>query len=331
VISRLIHFTFGIFLLPWLLFSLLVPSCCYAQLQGDIQTDSVDPLAAKALILTDSLRTILESPSIPYPPAWELPSIDATPKIENAVSPGIPKRLLLDQKALWTSPLHISANDAVWLIPFVAATGTLIATDRSSSGGLSNTEDQIEISHAASQFGAAYTSIGTAGSFYLAGKLFHNQKARETGILGMEALIDSSIVGFAMKVAFGRERPYDGTGEGRFWKGGSSFPSGHSLSAWSLAVVVADEYSDHKLIGVGAYGLATMVGVSRFTARNHFPSDVLVGSVLGGLIGRYVYHAHHDLRSEQFKSGVVHHLIPTAITPFETKRANYAVSLKWNL
>jgi membrane-associated phospholipid phosphatase len=38
------------------------------------------------------------------------------------------------------------------------------------------------------------------------------------------------------------------------------------------------------------YGGATTVSVSRVLAREHFPSDVLVGSTFGWLIGGYVLH-----------------------------------------
>ena len=38
------------------------------------------------------------------------------------------------------------------------------------------------------------------------------------------------------------------------------------------------------------YSLATTVSASRVIARQHFPSDVVVGSVFGYLIGGYVVH-----------------------------------------
>ena len=41
-------------------------------------------------------------------------------------------------------------------------------------------------------------------------------------------------------------------------------------------------------------GTASAVSISRITARKHFPSDVVVGGVLGWLVGREVYNRHHD-------------------------------------
>src|SRR5262249_61019831 len=110
--------------------------------------------------------------------------------------------------------------------------------------------------------------------------------------LGSEALIHSAIVVTGLKLATGRKRPDQGRGDGRFWGGGTSFPSGHAIGIWSLATVLAEEYRDRPAWRIGAYGLATVGSLSRVTGRNHFPSDVLIGSTLGYLIGRYVVRHH---------------------------------------
>jgi hypothetical protein len=43
-----------------------------------------------------------------------------------------------------------------------------------------------------------------------------------------------------------------------------------------------------------AYGLASLVDISRVRARQHFPSDVLVGTVIGNLVAQNIYSRHHD-------------------------------------
>ena len=119
-----------------------------------------------------------------------------------------------------------------------------------------------------------FVTTGVAGGMWAVGRLTHNDRLAETGRLASEALIDSTIVTQASKFAFGRLRPAEGDGEGRFFKGGRSFFSGHSSASWSLASVVACEYDDHPLAVVGAYGLASAVSLSRYTSRRHFLSDV---------------------------------------------------------
>ena len=324
----LIRIVYPLFLL---LFSLSAP-ISYAQPQSLTPEDSDAILREKAILLSDSLNPLLLGPSIPEPSDLGIESGKASAnKTGQAPNPNFLRNLLLDQKAIWSSPLHISKHDAVWLIPFAAATGALIATDQSASGAIKNSQNLISVSSDISKIGAGYSTFGTAGVFFLTGSLLHNQRARETGILATEALIDSSIVGFVLKYAFGRERPDQGNGQGLFWQGGVSFPSGHAITIWSLAVVIAEEYPDHKIVGVSAYSIATLVSVARYTSYNHFPSDALVGSVLGGLIGHYVYHTHHDRDYGAAKPSLKSHLFPTTISPYASRTGDYAVMLRWGL
>lgn len=203
------------------------------------------------------------------------------------------KNILKDQKAIWTSPVHVHADDAIWLVPLGVATGGLIATDRRTGDAMARHDGPLNASRIISYAGALYSTATVAGSFYLVGRATNNYRARETGLLSAEALIDSVIVSSALKGITQRARPRDGKDRSRFFVGGSSFPSGHSIHAWSVATVIANEYHDHLAIQIAAYGIAGAVSVSRFTGQKHYLSDILVGSALGYGIGRYVYHAHH--------------------------------------
>ena len=202
------------------------------------------------------------------------------------------KHIAGDQKSIWTSPFHLRLRDANWLVPLAGLAAALVATDSATSRSLSNSPSRMSQSRTFSNMGAA-SLIGAAGGLYLLGKLRHNEHMRETGVLSGEAVIDSYLAGMAVKAAASRERPYVGNAEGRFWKGGNSFPSEHAAAAWSTAGVLAHEYPG-PLTKLFAYGLASAISASRVTGREHFPSDVLVGSVLGYLIAQHVYHAHHN-------------------------------------
>ena len=186
-----------------------------------------------------------------------------------------------------------SGRDARWLAPLGLGTAALIATDRSTGDEIGESHKQLNVSRIVSYAGSGYGAGGVAVTFYLVGRATHNDRARETGLLGAEALIDSAIVVTALKEITQRRRPTAAKARSDFFDGGSSFPSGHSIEAWSLATVIANEYHDHRLVQITAYGIAGAVSVARFTGHNHYLSDVLVGSAMGYGIGRYVYHAHH--------------------------------------
>ncbi len=225
------------------------------------------------------------------------------PKTENPAEPeahgtrvhwqDLPKNILRDEKAIWTSPLHINRENAKWWLIFGGATAALIAADRKMSNGLPNTRAQISASRWASRLGADYSIYPLAATFYIAGKVGDNPRARDTSRIGIEALADAEIAVNIVKVITQRPRPTEKDGHGRFWDGGDSFPSGHTIKSWALARVVALEFNRPRIIPVLAYGLATTVSVSRFAGRKHFASDALVGGAMGWFIGDYVYRKHH--------------------------------------
>ncbi|HYJ47509.1 MAG TPA: phosphatase PAP2 family protein [Pyrinomonadaceae bacterium] len=221
------------------------------------------------------------------------PSPSPVPQAQPAPERQFFKNILRDQRAIWTSPFHLSRDDAKWLLPLGLSTAALVATDRYTAGALDENQSRLNVSRDLSYPGSIYGAGGVAAAFYLAGHAAHNARARETGLLGAEALIDSGIVSVALKSASQRPRPRVDDASGEFYDRGNSFPSGHALSAWSLATVIANEYRDRRLVQFTAYGLASVVSIARFTGRNHFLSDALVGSAVGYGIGRYVYRTHH--------------------------------------
>ncbi|MGH9580872.1 MAG: capsule assembly Wzi family protein, partial [Terriglobales bacterium] len=202
------------------------------------------------------------------------------------------RNILLDQKAIWTSPLRLRDRDVNWFLPFVAVSAGLIGGDTGIEDHLPDSPSVIRRSRDFSNYGTAAFLAG-AGGFYLWGRATHNDHMRETGLLSGEALINSFLVTSAMKGITQRQRPFEGDGKGRFWEGGSSFPSEHAAAAWSVASVIAHEYPG-PLTQILAYGAASAVSATRVTGRKHFASDVFIGSALGWYIGRQVYRAHHD-------------------------------------
>ena len=213
------------------------------------------------------------------------------------------KDIALDQAGIWTSPLRLESKDALWLLPFAGATALAIHYDPRAQQELGIDKSRIDASNTISAFGSTYATIGAGSTVYLIGRLTHNDHLSETGRLGTEAVIDASLVAEALKLATNRERPDEGNGTGGFWPHGTrtfsdSFPSGHAIGSWALARVIAAEYPN-KPTQIGVYAFATAISVSRVTSLKHFPSDALVGSVLGYLIGGYVvrHHAGQDFDS----------------------------------
>jgi membrane-associated phospholipid phosphatase len=211
----------------------------------------------------------------------------------------LPKYILQDQKAIWTSPFHTSKDNAKFWAIFGGATVALIATDKWTVKQLPNSSSQVSVSTWGSRFGAAYTLIPVGAGFYFIGTATHDERFRETGLIAFETLIDTSLVVEAMKLVADRARPFEANGKGRFeaspggrWSSG--FPSGHAISTWALASVIAHQYPHHRIVPILAYGLASTVVFARVGARQHFPGDVVAGSAMGWFIGDFVYGKRHN-------------------------------------
>jgi len=208
----------------------------------------------------------------------------------------VPLNLLKDQGMIWSSPVRIRDKDLKYLVPLGIGVTLAIATDHEAMTEVVSQNPSFNNTATNASNVLVSPFIAAPVVMYAAGHFGNNEHARETGILGGEALIDSLIVEQGMKLIFLRERPAVNDAKGKFFQTSvgvdGSFPSNHSMLAWSSAAVLTDEYPG-KWKALGIYGVATGVSLTRVLGQQHFPSDVLVGSAFGWMIGHYVYKKHH--------------------------------------
>lgn len=100
----------------------------------------------------------------------------------------------------------------------------------------------------------------------------------------------AGIMTLLMKQIFRAERPYDPNVK-------TSFPSGHTSSAFSFASAVAMEHEWYW--GASAYALATFVGASRINDHQHHFRDVLAGATLGLSYGMAIYYRMNEEQNGQ--------------------------------
>ena len=233
------------------------------------------------------------SAALPDAPAPQTPSPDDV-TIRN-----LPRNLLHDQWTIWSGPSHIRTRDLKWLLPLAAATGIAFATDQ-------HTMTQV-VSHDPS-FNQASTNtsnvliggwIAVPVAVYGFGLSRQDEHARQAGILTGESMVDGVVFDELLKLIFLRERPTVDNARGHFFLtsagANGSFASEHSILAWSAASALAAEYPAHWT-QFALYSAATGVSLTRMMGQQHFPSDVLVGSSIGWLIGHNVVRHHHKSR-----------------------------------
>src|SRR5262249_54956799 len=123
-----------------------------------------------------------------------------------------------------------------------------------------------------------------------------------TGLLILKSELLMLAITFPMKHIIGTERPdsYQAGLEGvpleerkKDAENFLSMPSGHTSAAFVAATIVYREYRYlSPWYGIGAYTLATTVGVYRMINDRHWQSDVLVGAGIGMLSANIVYATH---------------------------------------
>lgn len=219
------------------------------------------------------------------------------------------REFLDDVGKVWTSPLRLKDKHVGPLIALAASTAFLIAADeniRHTMKGYANEHAWVgDVSPVITEMGSV-GALATAGTFFAAGLVLKDAKARDTGYLAASAMVQVALVNNVLKGLAGRQRPFyaDGidhwSGPVAFFKrfdkdaGGRylSFPSGHTATAFALATVVARQYRHPSWVPIVAYGVAAGVGISRMPLDLHWASDILVGAVLGHLVARLVVNNH---------------------------------------
>jgi undecaprenyl-diphosphatase len=126
--------------------------------------------------------------------------------------------------------------------------------------------------------------VGLAGALALLG----GRRGRRAAVTGLLAVgVNSAVVNLPMKFAGRRARP-DREGAGvpadrwRPMPTSTSFPSGHSASAFAFAGAVSAVV---PALTVPLRALATAVAYSRVHTGVHYPGDVLAGTLVGATIG----------------------------------------------
>jgi hypothetical protein len=250
-------------------------------------------LAALVVVATAAGAHAQAWPPAPYVPDAPQPQAQAG---EPVTLRATPRNFVKDQGAIWTSPVRIRENDLKYLIPLGLATAAALTADHQAMSEV--VSQNPDFNHKNVQVSNVLTGglLGAPAALFAVGQFDGNPHARETGILAGEAVLDGLVVEQGIKLMTWRERPSVDDARGAFFQSSagvdSSFPSSHSLLVWSSAAVLAEEYPSWWM-QTSVYTLATGVSLTRVLGQQHFPSDVLVGSALGWMVGHYVYKKHH--------------------------------------
>ena len=207
--------------------------------------------------------------------------------------------VVLDVKEVFTAPARWETRDWLVLGGLVAGIGTVAVFDEDIERAIrTHRNDTLTtIFDNVQPLGNEY-AIGVIGTFYIAGEIFKDPRAKNTALDAISAsAIASGIIDNALKYVVGRGRPTDNQGAYNFqpFSGRDSFASGHATEAFALASVISEHYNT-PWVQFTSYGLASMVGYARLNNNRHWPSDVLAGAVIGTFVGKTVVHFNQNHR-----------------------------------
>ncbi len=235
-----------------------------------------------------------------------------------AENPGLISITGEDIKTTFTAPATWDSQDwktAGWAT--LAVVGTAVVADRpvrdymcrlSQMSTCPGAGPNSEVTNAPlttiENFGQTY-ALGVMGGFYLAGAITDNEKSMTVGQDLVAASVSSALVNQSIKVLANRSRPRDNQGNNDFMgyvglNNNSSFPSGHTTEAFTLASVIASHY-DETWVSVASYGTAGLVGVARMYHDAHWASDVVASAFIGTYIGKLVVKHNRDMRNNSTK------------------------------
>ena len=222
--------------------------------------------------------------------------------------------MLEDQGKLWTSPMRAQKKNLIFWIPVLTATTVTAFYDEaiySAFKDFQDTHDWVsDISPVITWGGENVFVLSVGGLFYLSGVLSKKDKAKQTGLIALQTWVHAGLIVQVGKLLTGRQRPSFENGKDK-WHGFpaslnrfngepsskyDAFPSGHTIEAWALATIIAEQYKNIKIVPILSYSLATGVGLSRITEDAHWLSDVILGAALGYSIGKFMVRERKDTR-----------------------------------
>jgi len=198
---------------------------------------------------------------------------------------GITSLVLEQQVKPWT-PNEIALLNRNTINPF----------DRSATNKFSVTANQI----------SDMTLLGTAAvtGLLIIGTKPMRQDIKTLGIMYLETLLLVNGVQYSVKNITQRTRPYGynstvAVAEKLDLTTKQSFFSAHAANAFATAVFAGEIFQQYfpysrlkSVVWVGSLGLATATSVLRYEGGKHYPSDLLVGTAFGSLVGWGIPYLH---------------------------------------
>ncbi|UII74781.1 phosphatase PAP2 family protein [Flagellimonas sp. HMM57] len=186
----------------------------------------------------------------------------------------------------YTRPLHWQGKQWATFAGVIGGTGAVYLIDEPASDYLSDQGEDIPkfLKEYGRTYGSPQVNYAVTGGVYLTGLFTKNEKLRRTGVLLIASATSTGFLQQVLKSAVGRARPVSGQSKDTFDPFNShrdyhSFPSGHTMLAFTNAYAIAKQFKSPWVKG-GIYAVGLVPGLSRLWEDQHWLSDVVLGMAI---------------------------------------------------
>lgn len=144
------------------------------------------------------------------------------------------------------------------------------------------------------EFGHAKVMRPALVVVFVGGLMAGDTRLQDAAFTALESVILANLATNTLKAVFGRARPRQQEGPSSFrpFSGNTSFPSGHSTTAFAALTPFAAYYGG--LTAVVVYTLAAATAFSRVATEAHWLSDAVGGSLIGFMVGWRLSNRHRE-------------------------------------
>ncbi|MCU7547669.1 phosphatase PAP2 family protein [Chitinophagaceae bacterium LB-8] len=209
-----------------------------------------------------------------------------------------------DFKYAATTPLHWKGRDWAKFATIIGGTGIIMLTlDEPVQEMMLRNQNEVfdKASEILYPLGNRFPPFLLAG-MYATSIITHNRRMEHASLSVAKSLAISTVFYIAAKSVIRRQRPtrtddpFDFappfTGEEY-----TSFPSGHTNTAFAVATAFSLEYNNKKWVPWVAYALASLTAISRLYDNRHWLSDIVIGASIGHFVTKAVYKQEYKRRA----------------------------------
>lgn len=170
------------------------------------------------LYASSSVDVALPDAPIPQPVAGPSTVADSgSEPVEQPSLLGTPKRIVVDELHILTSPARLRSRDLIWLLPVAGATAASLSTDTKTMRDVVSHDAGFNSSASTTSDVLRGVFIGGPVALFGTGELIGNAKAREAGLLAGEAMVNGYVTSEGVKYITLRERPNLQNARGHFF------------------------------------------------------------------------------------------------------------------